>query len=370
MPLDRRTLLGGSSALMASAALSGAARGAAGEAAAGRFRRIATEEACTTQDVVKAMCDLSRGPSLSLDMGLVRGTYVPKPPTRWLSQLLDIEGERLQLMDAANVDVHLLSLSSPGVQMFDADLACSLATAANDQMADHVRRRPNRFAMLASFAPQSPERAAKEMQRVVAAHQVAGFIVNSHTFNEYLDDPKFWPIFEAAEALDRPIYLHPRQPSEGMAAPFVEYSMSSALWGFAVETGTHALRLILSGVFERFPRLQVVLGHMGEGLPYYLTRIDHWYPILFREGRVPKLRMRPSDYFRRNCFITTSGMESNEVLQFCLAVLGADRILWAIDYPFEEMAPAVRFLDAAPIGDSDKAKIYHQNAERIFHIAV
>ncbi len=368
MPLDRRTLLGGSSAL-AAAALAGSGNAAPEGSAVRALRRIATEEACTTPDVVKAMVELARGPSLSLDMGLVRSTYVPRPPSRWLTQLLDIDGERLQLMDAAHVDVHVLSLSSPGVQMFEADLACSLATSANDQMAEYVRQRPQRFAMLASFAPQAPQRAAKEMQRAVASHQAGGFIVNSHTFDEYLDDPKFWAIFEAAEALDRPIYLHPRQPSQGMAAPFVEYSMSSAMWGFAVETGTHALRLILSGVFDRFPRLQLVLGHMGEGLPYYLTRIDHWYPLLFREGRVARLRMRPSDYFRRNFHITTSGMESTEVLQFCLSVLGADRIMWAIDYPFQDMAPAVQFLDGAPIPDADKAKIYHRNAERLFRIS-
>jgi 2,3-dihydroxybenzoate decarboxylase/5-carboxyvanillate decarboxylase len=316
------------------------------------------------------MVEVAKGPSLSLDMGLARSTYLPSPPSRWLTQLLDFEGERLQLMDAAGVDVHVLSLSSPGVQMFDADTACALATSSNDQIAEVVRRRPRRFAMLASFAPQSPQRAAKEMQRAVTALNANGFIVNSHTFDEYLDDAKFWPIFEAAESLRRAIYIHPRQPSAGMAGPFVEYSMSSAMWGFAVETGTHALRLILSGVFDRFPDLQIVLGHMGEGLPYYLTRIDHWYPILFREGRVPRLKMKPSDYFRRNFHITTSGMETNDVLQFCLNVLGADRIQWAIDYPFQDMAPSVQFLDGAPIADADKAKIYHQNAEKLFHIPV
>lgn len=368
MPLDRRTLLGTWSAMLAAGALGGSTVATA-TGGTTRFRRIATEEACTTPDVVEAMRALAQGPSPSLDMGLVRSTYVPNPPTRWLAALLDFESERLKIMDAANVDMHVLSLSSPGVQMFDADLACSLATSANDLMADYVRRRPQRFAMLASFAPHAPERAAKEMQRVVDAHKVGGFIINSHTFNEYLDDPKFWAIFEAAEALQRPIYLHPRQPSEGMAVPFMEYSMSSAMWGFAVETGTHALRLILGGVFDRFPKLQLVLGHMGEGLPYYLTRIDHWYPILFREGRVARLKMRPSDYFRRNFLITTSGMETHDVLQFCLTILGADRIMWAIDYPFEDMAPAVRFMDSAPISDADKARIYSGNAERVFHIA-
>ena len=255
------------------------------------------------------------------------------------------------------------------MQVFDADTATELAYEANNVLAEAVRSHPARFAGLASFAPHSPKRAAKEIERAIRELKLHGFVVNSHTYGEYMDDPKFWPIFEAAEALDAAIYIHPRAPSEAMANPFRAYGMDSAMWGYGVETGTHAIRLIMNGVFEEFPKLKIVLGHMGEGIPFWLWRIDYMHGAMTRAGATKKLPLKPSEYFIRNFAITTSGVESHEALQYSINVLGVKNVMWAIDYPYQPTTPAVKFMDTAPIPDEQKELIYHGNAERIFHIS-
>jgi 5-carboxyvanillate decarboxylase len=242
-----------------------------------------------------------------------------------------------------------------------------IATAelANDRLAEVVRSAPLRFGGLASFAPQDPGRAAKEMERAAEKLGLNGFIVNSHTDNEYLDDSKFWPILEAAEALGRPIYIHPRNPSDPMAELFRDKRLQSAIWGFAIETGTHAMRLIVSEVFDRFPKLQIVLGHMGENIPFYLWRADYWFE---RRRSAYKASLKPSEIMKRNFMITTSGVEHDPALRYSIEVLGADRIMWAIDYPYQPMPPAVEFMNNATISDDDRAAILHRNAERAFFL--
>ena len=336
-----------------------------------KFRRIATEEAFSIPEVANALREVSRAPGSTLDLMLVKSIYDAEPGNprgNLRAQLLDLEDQRLRDMDANGVDVHLLSLTAPGVQMFDADTATELAALANDRLAETIARHPARFAGLASFAPQSPKRAAKEMERAIRTLKLNGFVVNSHTNGEYLDDPKYWPALEAAEAVDACLYIHPRAPAEGLAAPFRHYGMDSALWAYGVETATHAVRLMLGGVFDRFPKLKICLGHMGEGVHFWLWRIDYMSASAQAQGRAPKLKLKPSEYFKRNFVITTSGQESHLALDFSIKALGADNVLWAIDYPYQPSAPAVAFMDSAPISDSDKAKIYHQNAERVFHI--
>ncbi|MBO0693478.1 MAG: amidohydrolase family protein, partial [Acidimicrobiaceae bacterium] len=216
--------------------------------APGPARRVATEEAFSIPEVARALGEVAKGTSTSLDVRLIHAFYGPGG-SPMLERLLDIGEGRLSDMDANGVAMHLLSLTSPGVQMFDADTATELAALANDRLAEAISRHPSRFAGLASFAPQSPKRAVAEMERAINQLGLNGFIVNSHTFNEYLDEPKYWPILEAAEALGGCIYIHPRGPSDGMAAPFRDYGMEFGIWGFGIETGTHAVRLILSGVF-------------------------------------------------------------------------------------------------------------------------
>ena len=189
-------------------------------------------------------------------------------------------------------------------------------------------------------------------------------IINSHTNGEHLDDPKFWPIFESAQALDTPIYLHPRTPPATMYQAYADFSMGGALWGYAMETSMHVVRLILSGVFDEFPRLRIVLGHMGEGLPFWLNRID---TVSSRPGMLNMQRV-PSEYFRDNFVITTSAMFWDPLLAFCISVLGADKVLFGIDSPFAPSAAATDWLDAAPISASDRKAIYQDNAERVFSL--
>jgi 5-carboxyvanillate decarboxylase len=337
------------------------------------LRRIATEEAFSIPEVATALRDIARAPGNSLDLLLVKRIYDASPSddvrmTGLLPRLLDLEDERLRDMDANGVAVHLLSLTSPGVQMFDADTATELAALANDRLAAVISRHPKRFAGLASFAPQSPKRAAREMERAIQKLKLNGFIVNSHTNNEYFDNPKFFPILEAAEALDACIYIHPRAPSDGLAGPFRDYGLDSAQWGYGIEVSTHAVRMLVSGVFDRFPKLKICLGHMGEAVHFWLWRIDHMNRNTQNRGQAPKLKLTPSEYFKRNFVITTSGQESHLALDFSIKALGIDNVLWAIDYPYQPTTPAVAFMDSAPVSAGELEKLYHGNAERVFHI--
>lgn len=332
-------------------------------------RRIGTEEAFSIPEVAAKLREVARSPTDSSDLPLVKGIYdAPEGGGTFLDSLLDLEEVRLRDMDDNGVDVELLSLAAPGVQMFDADTATELAALANDRLAEVISRHPARFAGLASFAPQSPKRAAAEMERAVNELKLNGFVVNSHTHSEYLDDPKFWPVLEAAEALDRCLYIHPRGAAAGLDLPFRHYSLHSAQWGYGLEVGTHAVRMIVAGVFDRFPNLKICLGHMGEAVHFWLWRIDFMNARAQRNGAAPKLELKPSEYFKRNFVITTSGQESDLALDFSIKALGAENVMWAIDYPYQPTAPAVAWMDAAPISDADRELIYHANAERIFHI--
>jgi 5-carboxyvanillate decarboxylase len=333
------------------------------------WRRIATEEAFAIPEQAAAYADLGKSAWDCLDIELLRMLYTNQSTPVMVDihrRLLDLESERLQIMDRDNVAMHVLSLTSPGVQIFDADTGTAMATLANDRLAEVVRRHPKRFAGLACFAPQDPKRAVREMERSIRELKLNGFILNSHTNDEYLDAPKYWPILEAAEALDAAIYLHPRGPSRSMQGPFAQYNMHSAMWGYAVETGTHAMRIMMSGLLDRFPKAKIVIGHMGEMIPIMLWRID-FMSRSYRQ-RV-KLQLTPSEYYKRNFMITTSGVEDHLALKFCVDKLGADNIMWAIDYPYQESGPATQFMNTAPISDADKEKIFHGNAERVFHIS-
>lgn len=338
---------------------------------AGKFRKIATEEAFSIPEVAKALQQVARAPGESSDLPLIKGIYDSQPgygSMKFLDGLLDLEGRRLKEMDEHGVDVQLLSLTAPGVQMFDADTACELVTLANDRLAEVISRHPARFAGLASFAPQAPKRAVKEMERAIQKLKLNGFMVNSHTHSEYFDDPKFWPILEAAEALDRCLYIHPRGPSDGLKGPVRDYGMDSAMWAYGIEVGTHAVRMMASGLFDHFPKLKVCIGHMGEAVHFWLWRITFMNSRSQQIGRAPKTKLTIDEYFKRNFVITTSGVEDPLALDYSVKKLGVDSVMWAIDYPYQPTAPAVAFMDAAPLSDADKHKVYHQNAERIFHI--
>jgi predicted TIM-barrel fold metal-dependent hydrolase len=331
------------------------------------LRRIATEEAFATPEQMAGMIGLSRSGWENLDMGLWRawGRLQPGQANRLHDQLLDLEEVRIKEMDDNGVHMQVLSLTSPGVQQFDAPTAVSIAQDANDKLAAVIARHPNRFCGLAAFAPQDPKRTPQEMDRAINQLKLNGFILNSHTNGEYLDDRKFWPMLEAAEALERPIYIHPRCPSDDMAKPFRDYGMAAGICGFHTETALHATRMILGGVFDQFPKLQIVLGHMGEGLPYWLYRIDH---VWRSTGSPDRLKTGPMDTFHRNFVVTTSGVNDPKVLKFVIDQLGADNVMWAIDYPYEVTKPAVDFMNTAPISEEERHKLFYLNAERVFHI--
>jgi 5-carboxyvanillate decarboxylase len=337
-----------------------------------QIRRIATEEAFSIPEIAEAFIAVARAPGHSLDLPLVQMIYDAQGKGRMLGmrqRLLDLEGERLEEMDANGVAMHILSLTAPGVQMFDADTAVELAALANDRLTEVIARHPTRFAGLAAVAPQSPKRAAREMERAITKLKLNGFVINSHTNNEYLDDPKYFPLLEAAEALDACIYIHPRAPSAGFDGPLRHYALDGAMWGFGLEVSTHVLRLILAGVFDRFPKLRVCIGHMGEALHFWQWRIDYMSRLRQNAGQSPKLELgRPSAYLKRNVVITTSGVEDDLALDYSLKALGEDNVMWAIDYPYQPTAPAVTWMDSAPVSEETRAKLYHTNAERIFRI--
>jgi 5-carboxyvanillate decarboxylase len=336
--------------------------------AEGKYRLIATEEAFSIPEQVEAFRHAAALSYSNPDIDMWKAFLEPDsnaPPL--LRRLLDLEEERILIMNQTDVDMHVLSLTSPGVQPFSTDFAKNLAIIANDRLAEIIRKYPARFAGLASFAPQDPKAAAREIDRAINKLKLNGLIVNSHTNGEYLDDRKFWPIFEAAEAVDATIYIHPRNmPDPCSFMTRADVDLSGALWGFQMETGLHAMRLIVSGVFDQFPGLKIVLGHMGEGLPYWLYRMDYMYGAYTRGQN--KLKKTPSWYVKDNFFITTSGMNTHPVLKYCNEVLGADKILFAIDYPYQESDEAANFMNSAPLQAEDCEKIAHRNAENIFHI--
>jgi len=337
------------------------------------YLRIATEEAFAPPELVAAWQEMLEN-GVDLDPGFVSlvGFYSTHASERARSvreRLQDLGERRLADMDASGIDRQIISLTAPGTQVFDADRGVAMATLANDQLAEACRRHPSRFTGLTAIAPQDPESSAKEIERGARELGFKGVIINSHTNGEYLDDQKFWPIFEAAEALDTPIYLHPTTPSRGLIRPLLDAGLDGAIYGFGVETGMHLLRIITSGAFDRFPRLKLVVGHLGEALPFWLYRIDHMHAGTVRARRyesMKPLKRKPSDYLRENVWVTTSGMPWEPAIMFCRDVLGPDRVLYAMDYPYQYVVDEVVAHDRLPIDAAEKKALFQTNAERLF----
>jgi 2,3-dihydroxybenzoate decarboxylase len=339
------------------------------------YKRIATEEAFGTTEIFDRYRQmLAAGGDIDPGFKSAMGYFLlhPSPRARTIAErLADLDERRIGDMDAAGIDVQLLSLTSPGVQVFDADRARALAVDANDQLVAAIGRHSTRYAGLAAIAPQDPSHAAREIERGTKLG-LKGVIINSHTNGEYLDDPKFWPIFEAAEALDAPIYLHPNTPSRGLIGPMLERGLDVAIFGFQVETSLHALALIVAGVFDRFPKLTLVLGHLGEGLPYWMSRVDHMHGASVGSGRYAnwkKLQRRPSDYLRENVYVTTSGMPWAPAIAFAQQVLGVDRVMYAMDYPYQYFVEEVAASDNISGSLEDRTLFFQKNAERVFKLA-
>jgi 2,3-dihydroxybenzoate decarboxylase len=337
------------------------------------YLRIATEEAFAPPELISAWREmLATGATDDPGFLSLWGFYLNSPSARAtaiIDRLQDLDERRLADMDATGIDRQIISLTSPGTQIFGRDRAVAMATLANDQLAEACQRHPDRFTGLTAIAPQDPENAAAEIERGARELGFKGVIINSHTHDEYLDAPKFWPILEAAEALGTPIYIHPNTPSRGLIQPLLDAGLDGAIFGFAVETGMHLLRLIVAGVFDRFPNLKVVVGHLGEALPYWLFRLDYMHEATVRSERydfMKPLARKPADYMRENVWVTTSGMAWAPAIMFAREVLGAERVLYAMDYPYEFVADEVRAQDQLPVGLAEKKAFFQTNAEKLF----
>ena len=285
-------------------------------------------------------------------------------PGEQFNRLHDFGPLRIKEMDDAGIDIQVLSHGAPSTQKLPAETAVAMATRVNDRLAAIVAKNPTRFAGFAALPTAVPEAAADELERT-AKLGFKGAMLHGLSNGEFLDDKKFWPIFARAEKLDLPIYLHPSQPHPDVIKTYYagyvkDFPMlPRATWGYTVETATLAIRLVLSGVFEQHPKLKIILGHLGETLPFLVWRIDQ---ALKRPGQ-KSLSFR--DIFCGNYYITTSGNFSNPALLCCVMEMGVDHILFAVDWPFVMNPPALDWMQTVPLSDEDKAKILSGNAKRL-----
>jgi 2,3-dihydroxybenzoate decarboxylase len=298
------------------------------------------------------------------------GSYM----TDVLRKLLDTD-QRIEEMDQCGIDMAILSLASPGAQsVLDVDKAIDLAKRTNDQLAEQiVARHPTRFRAFATVAMQSPRAAADELERAVTTLGLKGALINGYTnigdenTAQYLDEAPVWEFWERAAKLNTPIYLHPREPLPNQRRIYEGYSsLIGSAWGFGHETATHAVRLMMSGLFDKYPNLTVILGHLGEGLPQTLPRLEHrlW---MQREGEGLGNAKRPvTEYFSRNFVLTTSGHFHSKGLLDAISEIGVDRVMFSTDYPFESMVTASEWFDDCLLAENDREKIGRTNAVQLF----
>ncbi len=321
------------------------------------MRRIAVEEAFWISDLATPQVDIAK-----------TSLYKAEHREAWGRKLTDITDYRLPDMDAHGIDVQVLSLATPGVQMQpDPGVAVSDAQRANDVLAGIIDTHPTRFAGLAALPLQDPPAAAKELRRAVNNLHLNGALVNDHTLGRYLDDRSYDVVWDQLQELNVPLYLHPNNAAADdwhVLTGRPELDGPTFSWNAA--TAGHALRLIYGGVFERFPRARVILGHMGEFLPFWFARLDAAHQ---RMDPLENLTKLPSQYLTDNFAIATSGVNSHPALQAAIQAVGIDNVLFAVDYPFESTDDAVRFLDTASLASRDRARVAHRNAERLLHIA-
>jgi hypothetical protein len=283
------------------------------------------------------------------------------------ADLADLGERRLAAMDAGDIDLQVISHTTPGVQNLDADRAVPLAREANDRLAAAVADHPDRFAGFATLPTTAPSAAADELERAVSELGLRGAMVNGHSAGRFLDHPDFDVLLERFERLGVPLYLHPTEPVPAVRAAYYEgfapaaaWFLSAAAWGWHAETGLHVLRLVVAGVFDRHPGLQLIIGHMGEMLPFMLERIDHSLP-----PSVTGLDGKPSEYIRANVHITTSGLFSVPPLLCALTVFGPERILFSVDWPYSSNEDGRQLLETAPLSPADLERIAHGNAEQL-----
>jgi predicted TIM-barrel fold metal-dependent hydrolase len=337
------------------------------------YRRIAVEEAWSIPEIPDAqrrhLSELGDAADSSL-----RNAGMFASIDKLQAALCDLGPGRIARMDALGIHKQLLLLTAPGVQVLDAGRASDLAALSNDRLAQAVADHPDRYAGLLAFAPQDVSRSVSEIERGMTRLGLKGAVVNSHTGGRYLDEPDFLSVLEALEAHDAALYIHPTIPGPGWAEPYLARGVSGALAGYTHEVWLHVLGLILSGAFDRFPRLRVIIGHMGEAMPLLLYRLD-WMQSNAdgREdlmGRRPAVRLRHkmSHYFLNNIWITTSGVAWEPAIRFCQQVLGPERVLYAMDYPYQADRAEVAAYDALDIPAAHKRMLMQTNAETVFQL--
>jgi predicted TIM-barrel fold metal-dependent hydrolase len=293
------------------------------------------------------------------------------PMARRIEKLDEIGDQRLAEMDAGGIDMQVLSHNVPGAERFAPAEAIPLARAVNDYLAEAVARHPERFAAFAMLPMQAPLEAADELERAITELGFKGAMIHGHTEGRFLDDRSLWPILERAQGLGVPIYLHPSEPPAavreayyaGGLSPLVGHALATSGWGWHVETGMHVLRMVLAGVFDEYPALQLVVGHMGEALPFLLARSSRSLT------RAAGLSRPLEEYVLEHLHFTTSGLFTFPPLLCLLMVVGADRVLFSVDYPFADNEQGRDFMLGAPISRDDKEKIAHANAERLLGLA-
>ncbi|TYC61743.1 amidohydrolase [Rhodobacterales bacterium] len=289
---------------------------------------------------------------------------IPRDQAEILTRRLgDFDGERIEIMDRAGITRSIISLTGPGAQGEVPENAANAAKGANDFLAEKIAKNADRLGGLATLPMHDPEAAARELNRSVCELGFQGCLVNSHTHGVYYEGPEYDPFWSEVERLGVPFYLH---PSNAYVTPHVLGGMpviQGATWGWGVETGSHALRILFGGVFDRFPKLKLVLGHMGEALPFLRWRYDsrfQAYPMGVSLDRAP------SAYFGSNILITTSGVCSHASLMGAIGEMGEDAVMFSIDYPYEDTDLAVEFIETAPLDEAMRAKVCHDNAARLF----
>jgi len=287
-----------------------------------------------------------------------------------IDRLSEIGDKRVAEMDAAGIDLQVLSLNAPGVEQLEPDDAIACARDANDRLAGAVQRHPTRLAGFASLPISAPEAAAAELERCIRTLGFKGANINGHSQGRYLDNPFFTPVLERAEALGVPIYLHPTVPPKAVAdilyggfSDAVSAIFASGGWGWHIETAVHVLRMVLGGVFDRHPRLQVVIGHLGEGIPFMLPRLNKNLPT-----RVTKLERSVAEYLRQNVNYTFGGFNFMPTFLNLLLEVGVERIMFSVDYPFCSMQESRNFLSCLPVSEADRERISHGNAERLLRV--
>lgn len=293
--------------------------------------------------------------------------HTAKPANPLMKRMEDLGAVRIKEMDEAGIDLQVISHGPPGAQGLRGDVAVAWTAAANDRLHAAIKLHPARFAGFASLPTDDPDAAADELQRAVEQLGFKGGILHSLTQGPFLDDKRYWPIFARAAALDVPLYIHPADPLPAVVkAYYGDYAKTHpmfirAAWGFTFEAGTQAMRLVLSGVFEAYPGLKLILGHLGETIPYALARIDE---ALSRDTPMKNFR----EVFTSHFYVTTSGFFSDPALQCCIQELGLDRIMFSVDWPFASNVKGVEWLRKTPLSDADREKLASGNAKRLLKL--